>query len=511
MYNNCNLNPNGNNSYFNKPEKKSSDPENYITSGSDEWYLPSLSFDCNKNKYFLQTGECSTKIINNQLETELLADDSAHFIMNISNNYLLSRLKTWSADIEMPNLITAKKSNVQTQPKQPTVFARNTEINETLKNTKTNIEYKQTAKNELNDKKKNTEQKGVSNQAHSTIERDKEPCTKDKEKEKDKNSTSNSNTTNIQTSNPLNQTKETAHRSNLSQSNIASTTSNSNNPNIQTPIESPHQTEKKTILPKIDIAKQYDDIINVLDQVNTTKKDLAKKLGEAVKSNKLEFRSIDIGTDYVCGQLDVETICYFPRQFEALRIAYCASYENFILSVAYSFEWDSVTGGKSNSKFYKCHDNRFILKSVNKKEFKMFIESAPQYFHHNAKYLFHKMPSALAKILGAYRINKKRNQDGGNEKFYIFLMENMLYTKDPKQISASGDMMANTNNSNKGSSIEINRNLTKRASASQQVTSTLGSNIKNNFENMEGKKLSAHQISPEKDKNKTKKRPKLKT
>ena len=59
----------------------------------------------------------------------------------------------------------------------------------------------------------------------------------------------------------------------------------------------------------------------------------------------------------------------------------------------------------------------------------MFIETGFQYFHHNAKFLFHKMPSALAKILGAYRIKKKFLKTNKGENLYIILMENLFYGK----------------------------------------------------------------------------------
>jgi hypothetical protein len=67
---------------------------------------------------------------------------------------------------------------------------------------------------------------------------------------------------------------------------------------------------------------------------------------------------------------------------------------------------------------------------VNKHEFKMFIETGFQYFHHNAKFLFHKMPSALAKILGAYKIKIKNPKQNKAENSYIILMENLFYGKD---------------------------------------------------------------------------------
>ena len=98
--------------------------------------------------------------------------------------------------------------------------------------------------------------------------------------------------------------------------------------------------------------------------------------------------------------------------------------------MAKSAVWSNVTGGKSKANFYKSHDNKYILKCVNKHEFKMFIETGFQYFHHNAKFLFHKMPSALAKILGAYKIKIKHTKTNKVENNFIILMENLFYGKD---------------------------------------------------------------------------------
>jgi hypothetical protein len=74
---------------------------------------------------------------------------------------------------------------------------------------------------------------------------------------------------------------------------------------------------------------------------------------------------------------------------------------------------------------------------VNKNEFKMFIETGFQYFHHNAKFLFHKMPSSLAKILGAYKIKIKNNKSNKTDNSYIILMENLFYGKEEKRVNRS--------------------------------------------------------------------------
>jgi hypothetical protein len=103
--------------------------------------------------------------------------------------------------------------------------------------------------------------------------------------------------------------------------------------------------------------------------------------------------------------------------------------------MAKSSVWANVSGGKSKANFFKSHDDKFILKCVNKQEFKMFIEAGFQYFHHNTRFLFHKMPSALAKILGAYKIKIKNNNKAENS--YVILMENLFYGKED-QIKMNG-------------------------------------------------------------------------
>jgi hypothetical protein len=97
-----------------------------------------------------------------------------------------------------------------------------------------------------------------------------------------------------------------------------------------------------------------------------------------------------------------------------------------------SVSWSDVSGGKSKAGFSKSIDNKYVLKCINKYEFKMFLEAGFQYFHHIAKYFFHRMPSALAKILGAYKIKKKNLKANKVETYYILLMENLFFNKEHK-------------------------------------------------------------------------------
>lgn len=145
---------------------------------------------------------------------------------------------------------------------------------------------------------------------------------------------------------------------------------------------------------------------------------------------KYKQNSIDFINDESIMPIDYEITIYYPRQFEALRIAYCDSYENFIKSL-FKSNIISTSGGKTKARFLTSIDGKYIMKLVEKFEFRMFIDSGFQYFHHCAKYLFHNMPSALAKILGAYKIKKKYlTMDEQTDYYYMILMENISYGKD---------------------------------------------------------------------------------
>ena len=155
----------------------------------------------------------------------------------------------------------------------------------------------------------------------------------------------------------------------------------------------------------------------------------------------------------------IEIIIYYPKQFEALRIAYCTSFEDLLISLSKSTESEN-NGGKSKAKFYKTFDEKFILKSINENEFNMFIEKGLDYFNYMAQFIFHKMPSALAKILGAFQIIVK--QKNKEVKHNLILMENIYFG-----IISETDTTFNSPDSNirvydlKGSNVNryINKNV----------------------------------------------------
>lgn len=91
----------------------------------------------------------------------------------------------------------------------------------------------------------------------------------------------------------------------------------------------------------------------------------------------------------------------------------------------------------------------------------MLIEAGFQYFHHNAKFFFHKMPSSLAKIIGAYKIKVKYPRQNKIENFYTIMMENLFYGKD--EVGKNGIKAYDL----KGS--KLNRYIAKRDQKPNQV------------------------------------------
>ena len=122
---------------------------------------------------------------------------------------------------------------------------------------------------------------------------------------------------------------------------------------------------------------------------------------------------------------DIEITIYYPKQFEALRTAYCASLEDLLISLSKSAEWSENSGGKSKASFFKTFDEKFILKNVKENEFNMFLDNALKYFYYMSEFLFNKKESILAKILGAYKILVKK--DNEEIKYHLILMENINY------------------------------------------------------------------------------------
>ena len=134
-------------------------------------------------------------------------------------------------------------------------------------------------------------------------------------------------------------------------------------------------------------------------------------------------------------RVDFELKVYYPKKFEALRRFYCGSQYDFIQSLIKTKDWNTVSGGKTKSKFYRSFDDKYVYKEIKKSEFKMFLEFAPQYFDYLCKSFFHNYPCALCKILGAFKIKITTQVKNGQTKItkkYLYITENLNFGIKPE-------------------------------------------------------------------------------
>ena len=132
--------------------------------------------------------------------------------------------------------------------------------------------------------------------------------------------------------------------------------------------------------------------------------------------------------DFLNDDLEFEVTIYFPKKFEALRRFYWGSHEDFIKSIMTTTDWADNSGGKRRGKFFKSGDEKYVFKEIKNGEMRMFTEFAPRYFDYLCKSFFHNFPCALAKILGAYKISIRTNNNKNkiSEKYYV-VSENLNY------------------------------------------------------------------------------------
>ncbi|RXN28954.1 1-phosphatidylinositol 3-phosphate 5-kinase isoform X1 [Labeo rohita] len=81
----------------------------------------------------------------------------------------------------------------------------------------------------------------------------------------------------------------------------------------------------------------------------------------------------------------------------------------------------------------ELHD-RFILKQMPRLEVQSFLDFAPHYFTYITGAVQQKRPTALAKILGVYRIGYKNSQNNTEKKLDLLVMENLFYGRKMAQV-----------------------------------------------------------------------------
>ncbi|XP_053569042.1 1-phosphatidylinositol 3-phosphate 5-kinase [Bombina bombina] len=125
---------------------------------------------------------------------------------------------------------------------------------------------------------------------------------------------------------------------------------------------------------------------------------------------------------------------YYAGEFHRMRNVILGSTEDdFIRSLAHCLPWQA-RGGKSGAAFYVTEDDRFILKQMPRLEVQSFLDFAPHYFTYITNAVQMQRPTALAKILGVYRIGYKNSQNNTEKKLDLLVMENLFYGRKMAQV-----------------------------------------------------------------------------
>nr|XP_033803013.1 1-phosphatidylinositol 3-phosphate 5-kinase isoform X2 [Geotrypetes seraphini]XP_033803014.1 1-phosphatidylinositol 3-phosphate 5-kinase isoform X2 [Geotrypetes seraphini]XP_033803015.1 1-phosphatidylinositol 3-phosphate 5-kinase isoform X2 [Geotrypetes seraphini]XP_033803016.1 1-phosphatidylinositol 3-phosphate 5-kinase isoform X2 [Geotrypetes seraphini] len=125
---------------------------------------------------------------------------------------------------------------------------------------------------------------------------------------------------------------------------------------------------------------------------------------------------------------------YYAGEFHHMReVILGSNEENFIRSLAHCVPWQA-RGGKSGAAFYATEDDRFILKQMPRLEVQSFLDFAPHYFTYITNAVQMKRPTALAKILGVFRIGYKNSQNNTEKKLDLLVMENLFYGRKMAQV-----------------------------------------------------------------------------
>ncbi|XP_066544342.1 1-phosphatidylinositol 3-phosphate 5-kinase isoform X2 [Amia ocellicauda] len=125
---------------------------------------------------------------------------------------------------------------------------------------------------------------------------------------------------------------------------------------------------------------------------------------------------------------------YYAEEFHSMREQIMESKEeDFVRSLSHCVNWQA-RGGKSGAVFYATEDDRFILKQMPRLEVQSFLDFAPHYFSYITGAVQQKRPTALAKILGVYRIGYKNSQNNTEKKLDLLVMENLFYGRKMAQV-----------------------------------------------------------------------------
>uniref|UniRef100_A0A8C4IZP3 1-phosphatidylinositol 3-phosphate 5-kinase n=2 Tax=Dicentrarchus labrax TaxID=13489 RepID=A0A8C4IZP3_DICLA len=155
--------------------------------------------------------------------------------------------------------------------------------------------------------------------------------------------------------------------------------------------------------------------------------DLTDKQKKQTLNPHIELQFSDANAKFYCR-------IYYAEEFHKMREEIMESpEEDFVRSLSHCVNWQA-RGGKSGAVFYATEDDRFILKQMPRLEVQSFLDFAPHYFTYITGAVQQKRPTALAKILGVYRIGYKNSQNNTEKKLDLLVMENLFYGRKMAQV-----------------------------------------------------------------------------
>ncbi|XP_049904660.1 1-phosphatidylinositol 3-phosphate 5-kinase isoform X1 [Epinephelus moara] len=155
--------------------------------------------------------------------------------------------------------------------------------------------------------------------------------------------------------------------------------------------------------------------------------DLTDKQKKQTLNPHVELQFSDANAKFYCR-------IYYAEEFHKMREEIMESTEeDFVRSLSHCVNWQA-RGGKSGAVFYATEDDRFILKQMPRLEVQSFLDFAPHYFTYITGAVQQKRPTALAKILGVYRIGYKNSQNNTEKKLDLLVMENLFYGRKMAQV-----------------------------------------------------------------------------
>ncbi|XP_033114727.1 1-phosphatidylinositol 3-phosphate 5-kinase-like [Anneissia japonica] len=156
-------------------------------------------------------------------------------------------------------------------------------------------------------------------------------------------------------------------------------------------------------------------------------KSVERFTGNSEPSPHIEVQFADNNAKFYCR-------IYYAEEFRKLRaIVFPAGEETFIRSLSACMSW-IARGGKSGSRFLKTKDDRFILKQMSHLEFKSFQDFGPHYFNYLTQTYEKNKPTALAVILGVFRVGFRNSLTNATLKQDLLIMENLFFDRKMSQI-----------------------------------------------------------------------------